>query len=94
MLSIDIRESHDASPCILIYILLISLVVTEATILPIYYCLPLDAMIGLIIIGYVKSRSTKHKMHMLIAMYITLQNMILLGMDIYNGIRALFQYKK
>ena len=83
---LSIHESHDVSPWMLIYIILISLVVTESTLLPIYYWLPLNAMIsiGSIIIICVKSKSIKHRM--LVAMYIILQNMILLAMDIYNGI--------
>ena len=70
----------------LIYITLILLVITEAASLPIYYWLPLDVMIviGMIIIGYIKFESTKHQM--LIAMYLMLQAMILMGRKIDSGI--------
>ena len=78
----------------LLYIVLILFVVTEAIGLPVYYWLTLDVIIviGMIIICYIKFESAKHQM--LVAVYIILQNMILLGMEIKNGIQTLFLYIK
>ena len=91
---LSIHQSHEVSAWMMIYIILILFVVTEATILPVYYWLALNILIviGMIIICYTKFKSTKHQM--LIAMYIILHNMILLGMETYNGIRPLFLHKK
>ena len=81
------HESHEALPWMLIYIILILLVAIEATLLPIYYWLPLATMMVIaIIIGYIKSKLTKQKM--LVAMFPKLKIMILLAIQIYNGIPA------
>ena len=93
---LSIHESHEVSPWMLIYIILILFLVTEASLLPVYYWLPVYLMIviGILIICYIRFKSTKHEM--LIAMYIILQSMMLLGMKIHNGIyiRALFCIRK